>query len=71
MTLPGAFGCFTLLAFFVRFCKGRLKAVATAALVVLGVAATVLPIVLFVLAIIGICDCVIDIRHWVLYILSQ
>jgi len=71
VTLPGAFGCFTLLAFFVRFCKGRLKAVATAALVVLGVSATVLPIVLFVLAIIGICDCVIDIRHWVMYILSQ
>lgn len=71
VTVPGAFGCFTLLAYFVRYLRGGARKVASVALVGLGVVATAVPIVFFVLGVIGLCDCILDIRHWTELILAE
>lgn len=68
VTLPGAFACFTLLAYFASLFRGRAKNAATVVLVIAGLAAVTVPIALFVMSVLGVCDCILDLRYWTEYI---
>lgn len=67
-TLPSAFGCFTLIAFFASLFKGKAKTVANAVVCVVGAAAVTFPIALFAMSVVGVCDCILNIRFWVKFI---
>ncbi len=67
-TLPSAFACFTLLAFFASLFKGKAKTAAHCVLSVVGVAAVLFPVVVFALSVVGICDCILNLRFWVRFI---
>lgn len=67
-SLPAAFGCYTLLCYFAALFKGKARYVAYALLCAVGVTAVVFPTALFLLSILGVCDCILNIRFWVEYI---
>lgn len=67
-TLPSAFGCFTLLYYFAKLFKGRANIAANVFVALLGALAVLFPIALFAISIIGVCDCILNIRYWVEFI---
>lgn len=71
VTLPSAFGCFTLLAFFASLFKGRARTAATVVVAVVGVTAVLFPIALFATSILGVCDCILDLRFWTNFIMTD
>lgn len=71
ITLPASFGCFTLFAFFAGLFKGRARTAAYVILGVLGVVAMIMPVVLFFLGILGLCDCIVDLRYWTKFIMEE
>lgn len=71
ITLPAAFGCVTLLAFFAGLAKGKGRIVAYIAVCVVGAAAVLFPLVLFALSVLGLCDSVLDLRYWTRFIMSE
>lgn len=71
VTLPSAFGCYTLLAYFASLFKGKARTAANVVLVVVGIAAVIFPMALFVLSIIGVCDCILNLRYWTNFIMTD
>lgn len=71
VTLPSAFGCFTLLAFFASLFKGRARTAATVVVAVVGVTAVLFPIALFATSILGVCDCILDLRFRTNFIMTD
>lgn len=71
VTLPSAFGCWTLLVFFATLFKGKARTVAYIVLCLIGIAAVLFPIALFVLSLIGVSDCIINIRFWTKFIMEE
>lgn len=71
VTLPSAFACFTLLVFFVTLFKGKARIAASIVLCLIGVVAVLFPIALFVLSLVGVSDCIINIRFWTKFIMSD
>lgn len=70
-TIPAAFGCYTLLGYFAALFKGKARVAAYIILGIIGVAAVLFPFVLFMLSILGVCDCILNIRFWTEYIRSE
>lgn len=70
-TLPCAFGMFTLLAYWARLFHGKARTAAYIVLGLIGGCAYVFPIVLFALAMIGMSDCVLNLRYWTDFIRSD
>lgn len=68
VTLPCAFGCFTLFMYFASLFRGKAVVCAYALFVTIGVAAVVIPLVLFILSVIGVCDCILNLRFWTEFI---
>ncbi len=71
VTLPSAFGCFTLFAYFASLFKGKACTVANTVLVIIGIAAVIFPLALFALSMIGICDCILNLRFWTRFIIED
>lgn len=71
ITLPAAFGCYTLFAFFAGLFKGKARVAAHVVLIIFGVAAVVLPVLLFILGILGLCDSILDLRFWTRFIMEE
>ncbi|MCH5155457.1 MAG: hypothetical protein J1F69_02520 [Clostridiales bacterium] len=67
-TLPAAFGCYTLLGFFASLFKGKAAVAAHIVFVIIGIAAIVFPLALFILSILGVSDCILNLRFWTEYI---
>lgn len=67
-TLPAAFGCYTLLGYFASLFKGKARVAAYIVFGIIGVAAVVFPLALFILSIFGVCDCILNLRFWTEYI---
>lgn len=67
-SIPAAFGCFTLLAYFSSLFNGKAKIAAHVILVIIGIAAVLFPFALFMLSIFGVCDCILNLRFWTEYI---
>lgn len=67
-TLPAAFGCFTLLAYWAALFRGRARVAAYSVLSLIGIAAVVFPLALFILSVIGICDSILNLRFWTEYV---
>lgn len=67
-SIPAAFGCYTLLGYFAALFSGKARIAAYIILTVIGIAAVVLPFVLFLLSILGVCDCILNLRFWTEYI---
>lgn len=70
-TLPAAFGCYTLLGYFASLFKGKARVAAYTVFGLIGVAAVVFPLALFILSIFGVCDCILNLRYWTEYIRSD
>lgn len=68
VTIPCAFGCFTLFAFFVSLFRGKARVAARMLLGMIGVAALLFPLALFIMSVLGVCDCILNIRFWTNYI---
>ncbi len=68
VTVPCAFGCFTLFAFFASLFNGRVRVAAYAVLALIGVAAIIFPFALFIMSILGVCDCILNLRFWTMFI---
>lgn len=68
VTLPGAFGFFTLMTFFASLFRGRARVAAFVVLGLLAAAVVVFPMVLFISSMIGISDCLLDLRVWTRYL---
>lgn len=67
-TLPAAFGCYTLLGYFAALFKGRARVAAYMVFGLIGVAAVLFPLALFILSVFGVCDCILNLRYWTEYI---
>ena len=67
-TLPAAFGCYTLFGYFASLFKGKARIAAYAVYIVIGIAAVMFPLALFILSILGVCDCILNLRYWTEYI---
>ena len=67
-TIPAAFGCYTLLAYFASLFRGKARIVAYALLIIIGITAATFSIALFILSILGVCDCILNLRFWTKYI---
>ena len=70
-SIPAAFGCFTLLGYFAAMFGGKARVAAYIVLAVIGIAAVLFPFALFLLSVLGVCDCILNIRFWVEYIKSE
>ena len=68
VTLPSAFSCFCLLAYFAELFKGKARIVAFVVLGLIGIVAVVFQMALFILSILGVCDCILNIRFWTEFI---
>lgn len=68
VTLPGAFGFFALITFFASLFKGRARVAAYVVLGLIGVAMVIFPMALFIGSMIGISDCILDLRYWTRYL---
>ncbi len=71
VTVPSAFCFFTLLAFFASLFKGRARYVAYFALYIIGAAMMLFPIALFIGSVIGVCDCILNLRFWTRFIMED
>lgn len=71
VTMPCAFGCFTLFAFFASLFNGRNRVIAHTLLAAIGVVAVIMPIVLYILSILGVCDCILNLRYWTRFIIED
>ncbi|MDE6201824.1 MAG: hypothetical protein K2M47_08150 [Clostridiales bacterium] len=67
-TLPAAFGCYTVLGYFAALFKGKARIAAYIVFGLIGIAAVVFPLALFILSIFGVCDCILNLRFWTEYI---
>ncbi len=67
-SLPAAFGCYTLLGYFASLFKGKARIAAYIVFGLIGIAAVVFPFALFILSILGVCDCILNLRFWTEYI---
>lgn len=70
-SIPAAFGCYTLLGYFAALFSGKARVAAYIILAVIGIAAVLFPFVLFLLSILGVCDCILNLRFWTEYIRSN
>ena len=70
-SLPAAFGCYTLLGYFAALFKGKARIAAYIIFGLIGVAAVLFPLALFILSIFGVCDCILNLRFWTEYIRSE
>lgn len=70
VTLPGAFGFFTLMTFFASLLRGKARVAAFVVLAILAAACVLFPMVLFFGSMIGIADCLLDLRYWTRYLLD-
>lgn len=68
VTLPCAFACFTLFVFFASLFRGKARIAAYAVLTVIGIVTVVFPFAVFVLSMIGVSDCILNIRFWTKFI---
>lgn len=68
VTLPGAFAGFCLLAYFASLFKGKAGVAAKVVLCIIGVAAVAMPVLLFVVAVLGVCDSLLNLRFWTEFI---
>ena len=68
VTLPSAFSCFCLLAYFAELFKGKARIAAFVVLGLIGVVAVVFPLALLILSMFGVCDCILNIRFWTEFI---
>ncbi|MCH5165334.1 MAG: hypothetical protein J1G01_02920 [Clostridiales bacterium] len=71
VTLPSAFTFFALMSFFASLFRGRARVAAYAVLFLLGISMVLFPIVLFIGSIVGICDCILNLRFWTRYIMED
>ena len=71
VTLPSAFSCFCLLAYFAELFKGKARVVAFVVLGLIGIVAVVFPIALLILSVLGVCDCILNLRFWTEFIRSD
>ena len=67
-TVPSAFTCFTLLAYFASLFNGKARIAANTVLVMSGLCMLVFPMALFILSMFGLCDCILDLRFWTEFI---
>lgn len=67
-TLPAAFGCYTVLGYFASLFNGKARVAAYIVFGMIGIAAVLFPLALFILSIFGVCDCILNLRFWTEYI---
>lgn len=70
-SIPAAFGCYTLLGYFAALFKGKARVVAYIILGLIGIATVLFPFALFLLSILGVCDCILNLRFWTEYIRAE
>ncbi|MBD5131084.1 MAG: hypothetical protein HDT28_00585 [Clostridiales bacterium] len=70
-TLPSALTCFALLVYFSSLFKGKAKIAATVVVAVIGVVMVIFPMALFILSMIGLCDCILNLRWWTEFIMKD
>ena len=68
LVLPGAFMCYTLLAYFASLFSGKARVIAHVIVVIVGLAAAAIPVVVFVFSVFGVVDCILNIRFWIEYL---
>lgn len=68
VTLPSAFTCFSLTVYLAELFKGKARGVSYTVAALIGLAAMLFPVALFILSVLGICDCILNLRFWVKFI---
>ncbi len=70
VTIPGAFAFFTLIMFFASLFRGRARIAAYIVAGVIAAAMLMFPAVLFFGSMIGVCDCILNLRYWTRYLME-
>ncbi|MDE6401040.1 MAG: hypothetical protein K2L54_00330, partial [Clostridiales bacterium] len=68
VTMPSAFAFITVATYFATLFNGKARIAAYIVLVVLAVLTVLFPVALFFFSIIGVCDCILDLRYWTEFI---
>ena len=68
VTMPSAFSFITVATYFATLFRGKARVAAYIVLGAIAVAAAMFPVALFFFSVIGVCDCILDLRFWTEYI---
>lgn len=71
VTLPGAFGFFTLLCYFSSLFSGKTKIAANIFFGIIAAVAVYIPVVLFFCSMVGICDSILNLRYWTRFLTEE